>query len=105
MNRRGFLMAYLISYFNGLSKSQEYHLHLYIGPILVECERTSVFGGVCQNFKAVVKKKIVWYISYQIRGQMTIACRGRYWHDKNHRGFNSCRLKINVDIYINLHLV
>lgn len=50
-------MADLISYFNGLSKSQEYHLHLYIGPILVECERTSVFGGVCQNFKAVVKKK------------------------------------------------
>lgn len=49
-------MAYLISYFNGLSKSQEYHLHLYLGPILVECERTSVFGGVCQNFKAVVKK-------------------------------------------------
>lgn len=51
------LMAYLISYFDGLSKSQEFHLHLYLGPILVECEWTSVFGGVCQNFKAVVKKK------------------------------------------------
>lgn len=94
-------MAYLISYFNGLSKSQEFHLHLNLGPNLVECK--SSFWGVCQNFKAVVKK-IVWYISHRIRGQMTIACRGRYLHDKNHRGFNSCRRKINVDIYINLHL-